>query len=441
MLIGALLSFLVIVGRAFFYFHDQINSVIFLDLASLLVFTALIIVRRGYIYPAIVAFLPSVSLYMRVQGKPISDLTFVLILLTVCLLFHGIHSFNLREGGLHYFIAIYILMLSVYLFSNSANLLLDWQIQPVFARFLNYLVMVPCACFLFAMVYRKEDAGLISDSFLAGAAAYILGATMGYFYLEKLDLPDYISDITKELFRYPGFSNSNYTGNLILAMIAIAYSLRKSRFTTCILLVPITAFLSQSRSVFLGGLVFLSYGIYDEGKRAGRRALLKPLLISVVILTAAYISLPPDSKLHSVASEYVDRVFGGAATYTINERADLVQAAMERSTDRLKNLLLGAGQIEDGWNPHNSVMQSLLLFGIGPTLVFLAYCIYIGRRVPIALFAIVASLGEILFFTSSYDFLFFILIAVNAIGITRKHKAGNSPGLACMEIPTYRQPA
>jgi hypothetical protein len=415
MIMASLLSLVIIAGRAFFYFHNQLTNVLLLDVASLLAFVVLILFKREYIYAGMVTFLPSVSLYLYLQGRPVSDLLLVSFLRSVCVLFHGIRGFyGIRGSAIRYFLALYLLLLSAYLLSNCFNLLLDWRLAAVFLRFLNYLVLTLYACFLFLMVYREEDAGILSNAFLIGAVAYMVAATMGYFYLEKLDLPGYISDITKELFRYPGFSNSNYIGNVIVAMIAIAYSLRKDRVYVCGALVLLTAMLSQSRSVLLGSLIFLAYCASKEFKKLNRRALALFCLGSPLLFLLAYLYVPSDTKIHGIALQYFDRITLATANETIADRVNVVRLAIDRSTDGVKNLLLGVGHIEDGWNPHNSVLQALLLFGIIPALAFLAYCVFVGWRFPIAIFALIASLGEILFFTSTYDFLFFILLIVNA---------------------------
>jgi hypothetical protein len=360
-------------------------------------------------------------MYLFLQGKPISDLSFVSLLLTFCVLFHGIYIYGGgRERIICYFIALYVLLLCVYLISNSLNLIIDWQLKPVFARFVNYLLLTPYACLLFMLIYRESDSDYAANAFLAGAFGYIIAATMGYYYFNGLDAREYINDMTKELFRYPGFSNSNYIGNAVLVMIAIAYSLRKDRIFVYTILIALTAILSQSRSVLASGMIFLLYCAAKSIKGVRRFRLVRYCIASIILMAAMYAFMHFENRSEKIALQYLERVILHSATGNIMERIDRVHDSVHRAMERPRDVLLGVGYIEDNWNPHNVIGEALLLFGIYPMLAFVWYCGYVCWRLPIILFALIGSLVEILFFTSMYDFLFCVLLIVNVRELTRK---------------------
>jgi hypothetical protein len=143
-------------------------------------------------------------------------------------------------------------------------------------------------------------------------------------------------------------------------------------------------------------------------------------MASLMLLAAVYIYTLSGNKAKEIALQSFERVSLNTATGNITERFDLVREAIHRAMESPKSVLLGVGYIEDRWNPHNVIAESLLLFGLLPTLSFVSYCGYVCWRLPIVLFALVGSLVEILFFTSTYDFLFFILLIVNVHALTRK---------------------
>lgn len=407
----------IIIGRAYLHFQGLVAYAIALDLSSLVVFLFLIAAKKERIYLGIVAYLPSVSLYLFIQQNAISDLSLVSLLLTACVLFHVKKNVIVhKEGPVIVFLIMYALLLFAYLFSNYINVYLELKLQPVFLRFLNYLLLTLYASFTFWLVYRKEDNDKIADAFLVAAWAYLISSVMGYFYLENLDMAEYAGDITKELFRYPGFSNSNYIGNVILLMAAIAYSIKRKHFFAYAAIIVLTALLAQSRSVLISGMVFLFYCAAQAllNNRIDFRVIVKNSLIALCLLGALFLLILQDDKVQNIATQYMERVLLQSATDNIAERVSAIRTSIHDVTGSPKNLLFGLGYVQDGVaNPHNSIVQSLLLFGLVQTAVLAAYFLYLIWKVPIVLFAIAASLAEILFFTFSYDFLFFILVAVN----------------------------
>jgi len=410
------LSLLIIIGRAYFCFQDQSSFAILLDAITMPLFTFLVIVNRKNIYAGIATFLPSVSLYLLIQDKPISDLVFVAFLLTTHIFFHRNTSIHIKnKGPIIYFIKMYLLLLFAYVISNCLNIYFDMQLHSSFLKFLNYLVLTLYASFAFLMVYRKEDDIVLSNAFTVAALAYMAASTLGYFYISNIDTSEYISDISKELFRYPGFSNSNYIGSAIILLTAIAYTLNKNRMYIYLPIVTMTAVLSQSRSIFFSSLIFLTICAVNSFKRHNISFKIFAKYLAIIITSAIFILLiaRTEHKLKDVPALFIDRVSMLLATENISDRFNIMQLAINESSNGLKNLIFGVGYIQDGFNPHNSIVQALLLFGIMPMLIVLLYFIYVSWKIPIMLFAVFASLAEILFFTFSYDFLFFVLLVVN----------------------------
>lgn len=411
------LSFLIIVFRAVLYFQDQILGMIALDVLSLILFACLISIKKELIYLGIMTFLPSVSLYLFLQNKPISDLMFVSFLLTTCIIIHGkISLVSKKDGPIYYFFMLYLFLFIAFLFSNYLNLFIDLQLQSVFIKYFNYLLLTIYACFAFLMVYRKEDNDSIANAVMVAAFAYLTASTLGYFYIEKLDMTEFSLDITKELFRYPGFSNSNYIGNVLVLMAAVAYSIKKHRLALYTFFVLFVALLSQSRSVLLSGIVFILYCALHRfiNNQVKVRLTMKHTAATLFIIASLVIVTQTNAKLRNISANYFSRVTLQTATENITERFDLVQSALQQTTSGFKNALFGVGYIRDGENPHNSFIQALLLFGLLPSLTFTSYLLNLSWRFPILLFAVIASFVEILFFTSSYDFLFFILLVTVA---------------------------
>jgi len=427
-MIANILSSFTIIGRAYLFFNDQTSYIIALDMLSLLLFAFLIIYKKEYLYSGVLAFLPSVSIYLLIVNKPISDLGLVSFLMTFSIIVHkrSIKSLPNKEP-LTLFVVLYLSLAVILLLTNLYNLFVPSKTDYTFFKYLDFLFLTAYASFAFLMIYEEKDAVPLADALLVAVISYLAASLMGYFYFdyENIDIIEYEVggfEFLKNLIRYPGMSNSNYIGHIILLMILITYSIRPRRMYLYTPLVLFASIVTQSRTVFYSVFIFLSYCLFQEMiDRPGRlKAAMKYISMIGIIIASLFLVIYLNDDLQNIASQFIDRVTMESASENVTARLDIVRSTVETISDNYKNIFVGVGYIPDDGNPHNSILQAVLLFGFVPSVFIIFYYVYLIKRIPIVMIVIIASFAEILFFTSSYDFLFLILIAVNLYKTSRR---------------------
>jgi hypothetical protein len=427
-MIANILSSFTIITRAYLFFNDQTAYVIALDMLSLLLFSFLIIYKKEYLYSGVLAFLPSVSIYLMIVNKPISDLSFVCFLMTFSIIIHkrSIKSLPNKEP-LTLFVVLYLSLAVLLLFTNLYNLVVPSETDDTFLKYLDFLFLTAYASFAFLMIYEEKEAVALADALLIAVISYIAASLMGYLFFDyqNIDIIEYEAggfDFLKNLMRYPGLSNSNYIGHIILLMIVIAYSITPRRLYLYTLLVLFASIVTQSRTVFYTGVIFLLYCAFQEMKhRASKLKVIRNMLgMLVIVMGSLFLLIYLNEDLQNIVSQFKDRVTMESGLENVAARLDIVRSTVETISGNYKKLFFGIGYIPDDANPHNFILQSILLFGLVPSVFIIFYYAYLVKRMPIVIVIMIASFGEILFYTSSYDFLFFILILVNMYKTTRQ---------------------
>jgi len=410
-----LLTTIFILGRAYFYFIGNYAFMNLLEFIFIIIFTILILIKREHIYFAIFSFLPSTVIYFILLGKPISDLLIVSYFLTIYVLFYKKYQISYRlKSPIKYIYYVYIILFLILLINISLALLsgtYDVYKGIHILKYVNYILLPLYSGYLFFLVYNKRDNHVFFKSLLVIIILYLVSSSIGYGFPGNLDIYKE-GFLWKSFFRYPGLSSSNYIGNIILLLIVIAYSVKYKFTPLYIILILVTSFLSQSRSVFLIGLLLVLYFIRPKFENAKEYIrLIFVSTISVILLIITLLSLVKFNNISAdLYSQFINRILLKTGIENIYERLLLCEEAINIIYSNPVNLLIGYGYFERGTNPHNLFLEALLLFGfLGAIILFILF-FYLLLKFPIILFVLIASQFEILFFTGTYDFLFFILI-------------------------------
>ena len=429
-MIANILSSFIIFSRAYLFFNDQTAYVITIDMLSLVFFSFLIMHKKEYIYSGVMAFLPSVSIYLLLLNKPISDLVLVSFLITFSIIVHHrrVRSLPNKEPAIC-FVVIYLALAIILLSTNLYNLFASSRTDNTFLKYFDFLFLTSYASFALLMIYDEKDAIALADALLVAAISYLAASLMGYFYFDyqNIDIIEYEAagfGFLKNLIRYPGLSNSNYIGHTILLMIVTAYSIKPRRLYLYTPLVLFASIVTQSRTVFYTGVLFLLYCVFQEMKHhAAKLKVFENILgMLTLVIGSLFLLIYLSEDLQNIALQFKDRVIMESGLENVTARLDIVISAAETLSGNYKELFFGMGYISDDRNPHNFIFQAILLFGLIPSVLILFYYAYLVKRMPIVIIIMIASFGEILFFTSSYDFLFFILILVNMNNPTRQRE-------------------